>query len=102
MLTSYITIVQLWKPEIDIATILLSNIKNVFRDFPGGPVVKTSPSNAGSDIVTNSIKTLKMVHIKKKRKKRMYFSFANCPTKVFFSDQDPIQEPILHLIVIFS
>ena len=61
------------------------------RDFPGGPVVKTSPSNAGSagsipgwgakiphalqpknqktenrsSIVTNSIKTLKMVHIKK-------------------------------------
>ena len=62
-------------------------------DFPGGPVVKTSPSNAGgagsipgqrakiphasqpknqnikkktrSNIVMNLIKTLKMVHIKK-------------------------------------
>ena len=70
------------------------------RDFPGGPVVKTLPSNAGreglipgrgakiphalrpknqninrSNIVTNSIKTLKkMVHIKKilgKKKKKM-------------------------------
>ena len=65
-------------------------------DFPGGPVVKTLPSNAGgvgsipgqgakiphvswsknqsiknrSNIVTNSIKTLKMVHIKKKKKKK--------------------------------
>ena len=62
------------------------------RDFPGGPVVKTSPSNARmqvwsltgeirshmpqgqkpktynrSNIVTNSIKTFKMVHIKKKK-----------------------------------
>ena len=63
------------------------------RDFPGGPVVKTLPSNAGgvsltpglgakiphasgpktqnikkrSNIVTNSIKTLKTVHIKKKK-----------------------------------
>ena len=61
-------------------------------DFPGGPVVKTSPSNAGgagsissqgakishalqpknqnvnnrSGGVTNSIKTLKTIHIKKK------------------------------------
>ena len=60
------------------------------RDFPGCPVVKTLPSNAGrvdsisgqgakiphslgpkhkkknrSTIVTNSIKTLKVVHIKK-------------------------------------
>ena len=60
-------------------------------DFPGGPVVKTSPSAAKgvgsipgqgakishasgpknqdvnrSNIVTNSIKTLKMAHIKKK------------------------------------
>ena len=60
------------------------------RDFPGGPVVKTLSSNAGgegsipgrgakiprasppknrSNIVTNSIKTLKMVHIKKIIKK---------------------------------
>ena len=62
-------------------------------DFPGGPVVKTSPSNAGgegqipgrelrshmpqgqktktqnrSNLVTDSIKTLKMVYIKKKKK----------------------------------
>ena len=64
-------------------------------DFPGGPVVKTSPSNAGgagsipgqrakiphasqpknqnikkktrSNIVMNLIKTLKMVHIRKKK-----------------------------------
>ena len=61
------------------------------RDFPGGPVVKTLASNAGvqaqslfgelgshilcgqkakmlnrSSIVTNSIKTLKMVHMKEK------------------------------------
>ena len=60
------------------------------RDFPGDPVVKTSPSNAGgegsipgrelrshmsqgqktktqnrSNLVTDSVKTLKMVHIKK-------------------------------------
>ena len=55
-------------------------------DFPSGPMVKTSPSNAGgmdsiagqgakipkprtqnsrSNIVTNSIKTLKIIHIKK-------------------------------------
>ena len=72
--------------------------KKIFRielrhleDAPGGPVVKTLPSNAGgagsnphqgtkiphalwtkkqnikrSNIVTNSIKILKMVHIKKK------------------------------------
>ena len=63
-------------------------------DFPGGPVVNTSSSNAGdagsipgqgakiphafrpqkpkhirSNIVTNSIKTLKMVHLKKIFKK---------------------------------
>ena len=63
------------------------------RDFPGGPVVKSSPSSASgvssipglgtkiphtswsknldinhrSNIATNSIKTLKMVHIKKKK-----------------------------------
>ena len=62
------------------------------RDFPGGPLLKTSPFNAGdagsisahgikisyalwlktktlnrNNIVTHSIKTLKMVHIKKKR-----------------------------------
>ena len=62
------------------------------RDLPGGPVVKTLPFNAGSvgsisgqgvkiphalgskkpnikqkQFVTNSIKTLKMVHIKKKK-----------------------------------
>ena len=68
--------------------------KAKFRDFPGGPVVKTSPSNAGgvgsipgqgakiphasglkseniqnkSNIVTNSMRTRKkMVHIKKKK-----------------------------------
>ena len=60
------------------------------RDIPGGPVVQTLPSNAGgrvqslarglrshmlaaktqniknrSNIITNSIKTFKMVHIKK-------------------------------------
>ena len=62
-------------------------------DFPDGPVVKTSPSNAGdagsissqrakiphadqrnqtygrSNIVTNSTKTLQMIHIKKSTKK---------------------------------
>ena len=67
------------------------------RDFPGGPVVKTLLSSAGgtgsfpgrgakiprasqpknqkhkngSNIVTNSIKTLKMVHIKEYFKKRL-------------------------------
>ena len=71
------------------------------RDFPGGPVVKTSPSNTGgagliagwgteipqasrpadqninnrSNIITKSIKTLKMLHIKntllKKKRKEM-------------------------------
>ena len=30
---------------IDISTLLY--IKQITRDFPGGPVVKTSPSNAG-------------------------------------------------------
>ena len=65
-------------------------------DFPGGAVVKTSPSKAGgagsipdqgtkippalrpknqnikqSNIVTNLIKTLKMVHIKKKIQQQM-------------------------------
>ena len=69
--------------------IIVVYIKNAITgDFPGGPVVKTSPSNAegvgsisgqGAKIphasqpknqnikqnsVTNSIKTLKMVHIK--------------------------------------
>ena len=65
------------------------------RDFPGCPMVKILPSKAGgvslipgqgakippasqpkdqninssSNIVTNSLKTLKMVHIKKKKKK---------------------------------
>ena len=65
--------------------------KNIW-DFPGGPLVKTSPSNAGAgsipgqgtkipkalqpenwnenNIVTNAIKTLKGVHIKKKNKKK--------------------------------
>ena len=64
-------------------------------DFPGHPVVEISPSSSGSvgsipgqeakishasqpknpktsnrsKIVTNSMKTLKMVHIKKKKKK---------------------------------
>ena len=75
------------------------NERNSLWDFPGGPVVKTSSSNAGgvgstpdqgakilhaswpksqtnkqtkqlkknrSNIVTNSIKTFKMVHIQKK------------------------------------
>ena len=68
-----------------------------FWDFPGGPVVKTSPSNAGgvgsipcwrakiphasgpkkeninnrSNIVTSSIKTLKMAHIKKVFKNKL-------------------------------
>ena len=72
------------------------NIKVLHRDFPGGPVVGTSPSNAerasslpgggnkmlhalrpektknknGSNIVTNSVKTLKMVHIKKTFKEK--------------------------------
>ena len=72
------------------------------QDFPGGPVVKTLPSSAGdagsipgwgaklphasgsknqnikrSNIVTNSIKTLKMVHIKKKSlKKCIYIYFS--------------------------
>ena len=66
-------------------------------DFPGHPVVEISPSSSGSvgsipgqeakishasqlknpktsnrsKIVTNSMKTLKMVHIKKKRKKSL-------------------------------
>ena len=65
--------------------------KNIW-DFPGGPLVKTSPSNAGAgsipgqgtkipkalqpenwnenNIVTNALKTLKGVHIKKKKKKK--------------------------------
>ena len=72
------------------------SIKSSYGDFPGSSVVKTSPSNAGgtglipgwgakiphalqpknqniknkSNIVTNSMKTLKMVHIKKIFKKR--------------------------------
>ena len=68
--------------------------KDESGDFPGGPVVKTSPSNAGgtgsilcwgakillvlkkqkqktskTSILTNSVKTLKMVHLKKSFKK---------------------------------
>ena len=68
----------------------------LYRDFPGSPVIKTLPSNArgaGSipgratkiphaswpknqrmkqnNIVTNSVKTLKMVHIGKTFKKRV-------------------------------
>ena len=70
---------------------IITSFKN--RDLPGGPVVKTSPSKAGdagsvpdwgvkiphasspkktkhkkkrSNIVTNPIKTLKMIYIKKK------------------------------------
>ena len=65
--------------------------KNIW-DFPGGPVVKTSPSNAGAgsipgqgtkipkalqpenwnqnNIVTNSIKTLQGVHINKQTNKQ--------------------------------
>jgi len=58
------------------------------KGFSGGPVVNILPSNAGgmgstpvvakknnppkinrSNVVINSIKTLKMVHIKKKKKK---------------------------------
>ena len=84
--------------------IITNVIKDVERNFPGGPVVKTSPSNVGSagsipgwgakiphalrpkyqknpqnrsNIVTNSIKTLKMVHVKNKKKskkeKRFYY-----------------------------
>ena len=80
-------------------------LKEEDMDFPGGPVVKTLPCNAGgvgsihdqgakvlhtsrtttattkkpaekqninnrSNIVTNSIKTLKMVHVKKFQKRR--------------------------------
>ena len=66
-------------------------------DFPGGPVVKTLPSSAGgvglipgqgakipqaswpksnvnsrSNIVTNSTKTFKMVHIKKKKSLKVF------------------------------
>ena len=74
--------------------------KNVsLRDFSGGPVVKTLPSNAGaegsitgrelrshmprgektktqnrSNLVTDSIKTLKMVHIKKRLLKKVSLS----------------------------
>ena len=70
-----------------------SKFKAASKNFPGGLVVKISPSNAGgagstpsrggakihmlfgqktitrsrSSIVTNSMKTLKMVHIKKKK-----------------------------------
>ena len=75
------------------------------RDFPGGPVFKALPSNAGgvglipdqgakiphalrpkhqnikhcySNIVTNSIKTLKMVHIKKKNlEKKPYHHYQH-------------------------
>ena len=69
------------------ATVLQCKIKAI-GDFPGSPVVKTSPSNSGSvglipgqeakmphaseaktqnrsNIVTSSIKTLKMIHTKK-------------------------------------
>ena len=68
----------------------LPTLKCNHWDFLDGPVVKTSPSNAGvagsipgqgtkipdasmpkkkKDKVTNSIKTLKMIHIKKKERK---------------------------------
>ena len=67
----------------------------LYKDFPGSPVIKTLPSNAGcagsipgtatkiphaswpknqsmkqNNIVTNSVKTLKMVHIGKTFKKK--------------------------------
>ena len=73
------------------------------RDFPGGPVVETSPCNAGSmgsipgqggeiphasqqpspkkninnrsNIAANSIKTLKMVHVQKKILKKFFLRF---------------------------
>ena len=73
------------------------------RDFPGGPVVETSPSSAGgmgsttgqggeipqyltaalppkninnrSSIATNSIKALKMVHVQKKILKKIFLRF---------------------------
>ena len=69
-------------------------VKTDIRDFPGGQVVKPSPSSAGgaglslaavakilhalyqkseninrNNIVSNSIKTLKMAHVKKNRHK---------------------------------
>ena len=84
--------------------ILLILLPSVWLDFPGGPVVKTSPSNEGgavpslvgklrshmplgqkpktqnrSNIVTNSIKTLKMAHTKKKQKpKKILAEIFNC------------------------
>ena len=70
-------------------TLLVARNKNIlksyYRDFPGSPVVKTFPSKAGdagsipggrdkishasqprSSVITNSIKILKILHIKKK------------------------------------
>ena len=92
------------------------------RDFPGGPVVETSPSNIGgavsipgqvakishpsqrqnqninsrSNIVTDSIKTLKMVRIKKKKtlkkRKKVFCLFLKKRTEgtAFFSDSHSI------------
>ena len=88
----------------------LGIVRRVSRDFPGGPVVKTSPSdvegassipgqgtgshmscgknnnnkkpqniNSRSNIAANSIKTLKMVHIKKTFKKKKVYT----PSRVF-------------------
>ena len=50
-------------------------IKTTVRGLPGGPVVKTLLSNAGGSGSipgpgANSIKTLKMIHIKKNFKKK--------------------------------
>ena len=82
-------------------------ILSVYRDFPGSPVVKILPSNAGgaglipgqgakiphalwpknqniknrSNIVRNSIKTLKMVHIKKKILKKIFLKLNKMEKK---------------------
>ena len=76
-----------------VSYLVKNGIKGPCKDCPGGPVIKTSPSNAGgarsipgqgamiphaswpnprktqnrSNIVINSIKAKKMVHIKKKK-----------------------------------
>ena len=84
--------------------------KSTYKDFSDGPVVKTLISNAGGagsilgqgtkiphacgqkmkpqnrrNIAKSSIKTLKLVHIGKKKKKKSYQMMSVCAQKDIFS-----------------
>ena len=85
-------------------------------DFPGGPVTESLPSSSGdagsipgqgaeiplaccqkkkkkkpkpfNNIITNSMKTVKMVHIKKILKKKMILSFRTLLSRGMFIHHD--------------